>query len=172
MTTYCHVANGVVDNRTVFNGQMPADWPDHANWVASEDAQIGWTYVNGSFTAPPSPEEPAPTGIDVDNERERRIGLPLTVTLSVGSISINMDDKSQRNLQGLASVGQYLVGTGSSQTTTFRDYNNADHDLTPTDLVSMGLQVAARIQAVYDKSWALKEMDPIPADYADDSYWS
>jgi alkanesulfonate monooxygenase SsuD/methylene tetrahydromethanopterin reductase-like flavin-dependent oxidoreductase (luciferase family) len=171
MTTYCHVANGAVDNRALFDGEIPADWPDHDNWIASEDAQIGWSYADGSFTAPPPPPAPAPTGADVDAERERRIGLPLTVTLSVGSIPINMDDKAQRNLQGLATVGQYLTATGSSQTTTFRDYDNTDHDLTPADLVSMGLQVAAHVQSIYAKSWALKAMNPIPADYADDKYW-
>jgi len=58
MTTYCHVANGAVDNRAVFDGQIPADWPDHDNWIANEEAQIGWTYADGAFTAPPAPEEP------------------------------------------------------------------------------------------------------------------
>jgi hypothetical protein len=60
MTTYCHVANGAVDNRAVFDGQIPTDWPDHDNWIASEEAQIGWTYADGVFTAPPAPEEPPP----------------------------------------------------------------------------------------------------------------
>jgi hypothetical protein len=58
MTTYCHVANGAVDNRALFDGEIPADWPDHDNWIASEVAQIGWSYADGSFTAPPAPEEP------------------------------------------------------------------------------------------------------------------
>lgn len=58
MTTYCHVANGVVDNRAVFDGQIPADWPDHDAWIASEEAQIGWAYADGAFTSPPAPEDP------------------------------------------------------------------------------------------------------------------
>lgn len=112
------------------------------------------------------------TAQQIGAEVERRIALPLTVAgLSVGNIEINMDAPSQRNLQGLASVGMYLVSADPTHVTTFRDYDNTSHDLTPADLVSMGLQVAARIQAVYEASWALKAMDPIPADYTDDSYW-
>lgn len=117
-------------------------------------------------------DAPPPAGDQIDAERERRIALPLEVTLSVGTITINMDPLSQRNLQGLASVGQYLTATGSTQTTAFRAYDNASHGLTPTDLVAMGLQVAQRIQAVYAASWAIKAMDPIPADYADDAWWT
>lgn len=116
--------------------------------------------------------EAAATRTLVDAERERRIALPLTVSLGETSFRINMDALAQRNLGGLASVGQYLVATASAQTTAFRDYDNVSHDLTGADLVALGLQVAARIQFVFGKSWAIKAMDPIPADFRDDSYWA
>lgn len=116
---------------------------------------------------------PAPIGFDVDAERERRIALPLSVAVPSGaSFPINMDPEAQRNIQGLATAGILLNATAPSQETNFRDYENQTHALMPGDLIAMGLQVMARIQAVYQKSWALKAMSPIPADYADDSYWS
>lgn len=128
--------------------------------VAADDAEL-LAFLN-----------PPPSGADVDLERERRIALPLTVAVpSAQSFQINMDGYSQRNLGGLASVGQYLVATQSAQTTAFRGYDDNTYTLTGADLVAMGLQVAQRIQAVYQKSWALKAMDPIPSDYTADSYW-
>lgn len=130
------------------------------------------TAYQGYTLMPWEMDAPAPTGAQVDAERERRIALPLEVTLSVGTITINMDAHAQRNIQGLASVGQYLVATSSSDTTAFRDYDNTSHDLAPADLIGMGLQVAQRIQSVYAASWAIKAMDPIPADYADDGWWA
>jgi len=60
MTTYCHISAGAVDNRAIFDGAIPADWPDHDNWIASEEAQIGWSYANGAFIAPPAPPPPTP----------------------------------------------------------------------------------------------------------------
>jgi hypothetical protein len=109
---------------------------------------------------------------DLYAERERRIALPLMVTLSVGSIPINMDMLSQRNIQGLASVGQYLSVANPEQMTAFRGFDNVTYQLTAADLVSMGLQVAARIQAAYNAEWALKAMTPIPTDFRDEAYWT
>jgi hypothetical protein len=67
MTTYCHIAAGVVDNRALFdNGAgLPSNWPDRANWVADDTAQIGWAYDGQAFTAPPPPPDPIPTADQV-----------------------------------------------------------------------------------------------------------
>lgn len=61
---YIHVTGGVVDDRIIFDGAMPLDWPDYANWIQNDTAQIGWSYVGGVFTAPPMPppmSTPPPT---------------------------------------------------------------------------------------------------------------
>lgn len=114
---------------------------------------------------------PEPTVDQVEAERERRIALPLDVTLSVGQITVNMEPTAQRDIQGLSTVGLYLTMAQQSTTTSFRDYSNTERELTPADLVSLGLQAAARIQAVYQASWALKALSPIPSDFTDDQYW-
>lgn len=112
-------------------------------------------------------------GSAVDTERERRIALPLIVAVPSGAtFPINMDPNAQRNIQGLATAGILLNATAPTQETSFRDYDNQTHALLPGDLIAMGLQVMARIQTVYQKSWALKALAPIPADFADDSHWS
>lgn len=51
--TYCLIENGIVTNRAVFDGDMPKGWADKgAKWVASETADIGWSYSRGKFKAP------------------------------------------------------------------------------------------------------------------------
>jgi hypothetical protein len=126
-----------------------------------------------------TPEEEAaadlatrPKASDLNAERERRISLPLDIVgLSVGPIAINMDAFSQRNLQGLATVGMQMKLAGLTDVTEFKAYDNNLYDLTPDDLIAMGLQTAARVQACYRAEWALKDTDPIPLDYTDDQYW-
>jgi hypothetical protein len=130
-----------------------------------------WMAANPAFTVG-AYVAPAPTADEVDAERARRRILPFEVTVSGSTFSVNMDDTAQQNIQGLSTVGLYLSSVAPTQTTPFRDYSNVSHDLLPTDLVSLGMQVAAHIQALYQASWTLKASDPIPADYADDSHWA
>lgn len=163
---------------------MPGGWDAAGNWVATdtadyahevqEAAAVAWTpdvvaaWQNAYPYVPPAPI----AGSAVDAERERRIALPLIVAVPSGAtFPINMDPNAQRNIQGLATAGILLNATASTQETSFRDYDNQTHALLPGDLIAMGLQVMTRIQTVYQKSWALKAMDPIPADFADDKYW-
>ncbi len=116
---------------------------------------------------------PAPTGGAVDLERDRRRNLVLAVTTSpTGAFQVNMDDTAQANIQGLATAGLYLSSAAPTQPTPFRDYANVTHNLLPSELVSMGLQVMSHISTLYQKSWALKAMNPVPANYTDDGYWS
>ena len=72
--TYCFVENGVVTNRAVFDGTIPNNWPNRAKWIASEVAQIGWTYANGKFVAPTPPviEVPDPVTIVYKGDLWRR----------------------------------------------------------------------------------------------------
>lgn len=53
---YVQLNNGVVVNRTEFDGAMPENWPGRSQWLPHDTAQIGWTYAgNGQFTAPDLP---------------------------------------------------------------------------------------------------------------------
>ena len=162
---------GHYDERGAWVDVDLSDEPQEAIDLATET----WTpavlsaWIEAHPWVPPAP----PTGEIVDLEREDRIAMPLAVQVpSLGAaIRINMDEKSQRNVQGLATAGILLSSAAPGQKTAFRDYDNVSHDLLPGDLVQIGLQVMARIQAVYQRAWALKAMDPIPADYRDDKYW-
>jgi hypothetical protein len=115
-----------------------------------------------------------PDTTDVDAERDRRIAQGVTITLADGTVIPvqTRDDVDFRNLNGLSTAGLALQLQGSTQMTVFRDAENNGHSLTPAQLVELGMKVAAAIQAVYARSWALKGMSPIPDDYAADKYWA
>lgn len=144
-------------------------------WIVGDPYGLG-PQIDTYMTAHPGfpiSAAPAPTGDAVDLERDRRRNLVLTVSTSpTGAFQVNMDDTAQTNTQGLATAGLYLSSAAPTQPTPFRDYANVTHNLLPSELVSMGLQVMSHISTLYQKSWALKAMSPIPANYTDDGYWS
>jgi len=44
--------------------------------------------------------------------------------------------------------------------------------LTPPQVLSLWSQAAAYVSLMYSKSWAIKALSPIPADFRNDAYWS
>lgn len=111
---------------------------------------------------------PAPTGDDVNAERQRRI----IAGAVFGGIHVTGRDEDIVNLTNLALAAQVRITGGDTTTlTTYRDGDNVDHDLTPPAMLALWQQASVRVSAIYAASWALKAMNPIPADFADDSHW-
>lgn len=165
----------ILENNVVVNA-IEAD-PDFAAEIgAVEDpggVDMGWSF-NGSTFVPPSPEPAGPiTTDDVNAERYQREAAGCTVTVpGAGSIPLEGNEKSMRNLQGLAFAASLRIGQGDTTTVTvFRDALNVDHSLVPAQILALWSQGAAYISALYNASWDIKAMDPIPADYADDAHW-
>ena len=169
----------------------PQDW----FWRIGDDESRFWSSAAGTFvqalpegaefTRIASEQElsdvlrayglpgPVANSEDINAERERRIALPLMVTVAgLGSFPIDMGVTSQRNLNGLASAAILRTMQGDTTLVTFRDADNVDQDLTPQQVLQMAMQAAARIDAVYKRSWEIKAMQPIPADFRDDAYWA
>lgn len=117
--------------------------------------------------APYGPPLPI-TDADVNAERQRRI----VVGTVINGVCVTGRDVDARNLMSLALIAQMRIAAGDDATpTTFRDGDNVDHDLTPPQIVSMYQESAAFVSALYQASWDIKAMDPIPADFAADQYW-
>lgn len=113
---------------------------------------------------PPVP----PTAEDVNRERQRRIiaGKP------IDGVHVTGRDEDARNLTDLALAAQLRISGGDTTTlTTYRDGNNVDHDLTPVQMLQLWQQSAEYVSALYAASWAIKAMDPIPADVTADELW-
>lgn len=108
----------------------------------------------------------------VNAERERRLLLGSEFNDMFNHIYITGDETNRANLSDLVMGAMLRVMSGDTTTiTTFRDGNNIDHDLTPPELLALFGQASSYVSLLYQKSWALKAMDPIPTDYTDDSYW-
>jgi hypothetical protein len=115
-------------------------------------------------------EPPAPpvTGDVVNAERLRRI----VAGKVVDGVHVTGTDEDARNLTNLALAAQLRLAAGDMSTVTvYRDGDNFDHELTPLQVMSLWQQSSAYVSALYAASWALKALDPIPADFADDRYW-
>lgn len=120
------------------------------------------TELNTPFTSPAVPSD------FVNAERRRRIEAGKIID----GMKITGREEDARNLQALFSVAQLRIAGGDTNTTTlFRDGNNVDHDLTPGQIANLFLQSSAFVSDVYAASWALKALDPIPSDFADDGNW-
>lgn len=138
-----------------------AQWDDiEANWGLRR-----WT---GATVVPYSPPPAAVSGADVNAERTRRIISGKVID----GVHVTGSDDDARNLMSLALGAQMRLAAGDTETvTTFRDGDNVDHQLTPAQLLSLWQQSAEYVSALYAASWALKEMEPIPADFASDGRW-
>ena len=134
------------------------------------DGGIGWSW-DGSVATPPA--EPAPTGDAVNAERARRIaaGAIFSITGHATPVRLEGDDQTQTNLSGAVKVAMLRDAAGSTDTTTWRDADNVDHVLTPLQMIELFTKSAGWIDGNYNASWVLKALDPIPADYTDDSHW-
>ncbi|MDI6834496.1 MAG: DUF4376 domain-containing protein [Rhizobiaceae bacterium] len=115
------------------------------------------------YTPPPEPI----TGDDVNRERARRI----VAGKVIDGVYVTGRDEDARNLTNLMLGAQLRITAGDTTPTTYRDGNNVDHVLSPEQIVLLWQQSAAYVSALYAASWALKALDPIPADYTADQYW-
>jgi len=118
---------------------------------------------SAAYTPPPAPI----TNDDINRERARRI----VAGKVIDGVYVTGRDEDARNLTNLMLAAQQRITTGISTPTTYRDGNNVDHPLSPAEIVSLWQQSAAYVEALYAASWALKALDPIPADYTTDQHW-
>ncbi len=165
----------VINAGVVENVILAADdftLPDRELVALPDDVAVspGWTYADGEFS-PPAP--PAPTADQVNAERERRIltGKAVSVT-GVGDVLLQGRPEDQVNMLGLKDTARDLKAAGvTAAVIPFRDGDNIVRMFTPDQMIEAVDKGKQHVSAVYQAAWALKELDPIPADYADYAYW-
>lgn len=163
----------------------PSDW----YWIIGGDESRAWSSAAGAYvdewpadavTRIASADDLAdvlrPYGLrgpvsgpeDVNRERQRRI----VAGKVIGGVHVTGRDEDARNLTNLALAAQLRMASGDTTTTTvFRDGQNIDHELTPPQMLALWQQSAAYVSALYAASWAIKAMEPLPADVTDDDLW-
>ena len=163
------ITGGVVVNCIAVD---PANIP---SWAASyptipDGFGVGAAYAGTTFTAPAAP--PA-TSAMVDAERDRRIALGTSVTVGGVAIPVQTDPASQVLLTGLgAAAGANIQAGNGAATTVFRDSANIVHTLAWSAVQTLTLGAFGFVSGAYAKSWAIKALSPIPADYAADTHWA
>ncbi len=131
-------------------------------------AHIGRRHWTGSEIVPFEPPIPAATSENVNRERSRRIAVGKVID----GVHVTGSDEDARNLANLGQIAKMMLDDGDTQTVTiYRDAANIDHALTPAEMVNLWRSSVSYVSALYAASWALKALDPIPADFAADDYW-
>ena len=138
-----------------------------------------WLINNqGSYTINPY-VAPAIQGSDVDIERDRRINNGFMFN----GVSYQAAQEDRENISGASQVALEAIMNGAQPgdlywhggTTPFV-WIAADNSLNPMDAQTMfdfGKSAMSHKQAMIFKARAIKDMNPIPADYAtNETYWS
>ena len=104
----------------------------------------------------------------VNAERQRRV----LAGIVIDGVRVTGRDEDARNLTNLALAAQLRIAGGDTVThTVYRDGDNIDHELTPPAMLALWQQSAAYVSELYASSWAIKAMDPLPADVTADELW-
>jgi Domain of unknown function (DUF4376) len=115
-------------------------------------------------------------GEAVNAERDRRVALGVTITVSPGK-AVPVDTRGEQdllNIGGLAQVAKARVDAGDTTPIQFRGSDNVTYSLTPAEMWTLanGAGVAAHVQLLYAKAWALKDAFPaMAADITADANW-
>lgn len=118
-----------------------------------------------------------PTSTSVDSERDRRI----EAGIEFQGVRYQSRATDRENIAGAAQLG-FMAMVAGAQAGDLR-WSNPDQDfawiasdnsLVPMDaptVVAFGKAAAERKQALIYAGRQLKDMEPIPADFADDKWW-
>ncbi len=144
-------------------------------------AVSGWSHGDYALidAPPPGPEpEPEPPGIhDVNAERDRRLEMPF----EFGGKLWQRDRISLQRITGAATLAGFAVGAGA-QPDDYLWHGGSepfgwiaeDNEVVPMDaptVFAFGQAAAAVETRLIFAARALREMVPVPADYADNRWW-
>ncbi|MFN7224426.1 MAG: DUF4376 domain-containing protein, partial [Paracoccaceae bacterium] len=147
-----------------------------AGWPEAGMAGPGWAFDGETFL-PPDIATPALTVAMVNAERDRR----MSATFLFSGKRYDCDRDSTARITGAATLAGFALGAGA-QPGDLRWHGGdadfvwiaADNSFTPMDAptcFAFGQAAAANQSAHIFAARALKDMDPIPADFADDTRW-
>ena len=145
-------------------------------WVAAEPVvERDPAEDLGEEIPEPTPEEAKRNAVAA--ERQRR----LAADFEFGGKLYKRDPISLQRIAGAAQIAALAVASGAEPGDYYWHGGEApfgwitvDDDVTPMDaatVVEFGKAAAARETALVFAARALRRMEPIPADYADDKWW-
>jgi len=135
----------------------------------SDGQQYNWT--NGAWVVVPPL---APTIANVDAERDRRLGLGISYNFgdARGTQTIGTTATDMASWQQVALWAQTKQTLGETTATTLILTNSGSATIVPMDWFKIADAISAMQQPIWAHALALYQMNPIPANYAADSYWT
>jgi len=135
---------------------------------------VGWLYSDGALLDQPAPITPAA----VDVERDLRIGAGFTFQ----GVVYQSRPEDRENIMGASTAALAAMGNGAQagdlrwhgENTDFQwiDANNEMHPMDAPTMFAFGKAAMTHKQAHIFAARAVKDMSPIPADFAtNSSYW-
>lgn len=154
-------------------------------WVPEEDLAtieaFGFTKEQflaevAEFNFPPPSEpgpRPGPTEADVDVERDRRIAAGRAFEIEgYGTVHPDGSLRTQTVLLALKDSARDLKAAGITDPILHFTGWDGDHYLTPDQTIELVDKGKAWMQGIHAAQRALKNMDPIPDDFAtNEDYW-
>ncbi len=104
---------------------------------------------------------------EVKAERDRRqnIAVPVQVN-SETEFYVDVDEKSRTFILAVEAMADL-----TTDNIFFTGADNITRSLTPSEIKLMAAQVFSELARIHTFSNTIKAMEPIPADFTDDSYW-
>ncbi|MEM7445060.1 MAG: DUF4376 domain-containing protein [Pseudomonadota bacterium] len=103
--------------------------------------------------------EPVPASNEAVNDYRDQIFAQGTSVALTGGPTVPVDTRTQNdltNIQGLVTFAQIKVADGNSDPFPFRGADNLTYDLTPAQLIELGLSVMGFRTGIYQAAWAVK----------------
>jgi len=116
--------------------------------------------------------QPLPPNELVNRERDIRVNTARDFIIPGYANPVSLSGFDEKNLVGLVPFCQLQASLGNgSETLVWRDNSNTEHTLSYEEVITLYSLALQYKQQVYEASWVLKGMDPLPQDYKNDSYW-
>lgn len=109
---------------------------------------------------------------DINAERDDRIRSGCTIEIKgFAFIAVSGSQTDMINLTNLAQLANMSIASGNNTKIVFRDALNNTYELTPAQMSELWQKATSYVTALYQASWRLKEMNPLPQNFRDNSYW-
>lgn len=155
--------------------------PDHAAEIGAVAIPDGFgtgdSLVDGEWVRAEEPEPEPPTADMVNAERDRRIAAGF----SFNGVQYDFDTRAKANISGAAQLAFMAIVAGAEPGDLFWNggatpfmWIAADNSMVSMDaqtVVAFGRAAALHEQSHIFTARALKDMDPMPADFAADTHW-
>lgn len=163
---------------TAFFDTSVIDPPDDAVEITVEQwreliENPGARRWDGADVVAYEPPPPAPKKADVIAERDRRLAMGFTHDFG-DERGLHIFATTHEDMEGWNEVtvmAQALLAADDTSTHILIVTETGVTTVTASEWQSVLLAAAAFRQPIWQASFALQALDPIPPDYSDDSYW-